>query len=77
MRKKPSMTPAELKEARTRLDFTQEKLAFELGVNRLSVIRWKTRKHRIPSMLTLDVKQLERELCQERDETRLPDPQIP
>jgi DNA-binding XRE family transcriptional regulator len=60
MRKTPSMTPAELKGAREHLDFTQERLAFELGVNRLSVIRWEAGMHRIPPMLTLALKHLAR-----------------
>jgi DNA-binding XRE family transcriptional regulator len=76
MRKKPSLTPAELKEARARLGFSQEKLAFALGVNRLSVVRWEGGLHRIPLMVTLAIKQLERELCELRDETDLLEHQI-
>jgi|HubBroStandDraft_6_1064221.scaffolds.fasta_scaffold1274752_1 DNA-binding XRE family transcriptional regulator len=75
MRKNLRITPAELKEARERLDLTQVELAFELGVNRLSVIRWEAGTHRIPPMLTLAMIQLERELCREQDETHLLEPQ--
>jgi DNA-binding XRE family transcriptional regulator len=53
------MTPDDLKAARARLDFSQERLAFELGVNRLSIVRWETGIHRIPPMLTLAIKYLE------------------
>jgi repressor LexA len=70
------MKPAELKEARARLNFTQEKLAFVLGVNRLSIIRWEAGIHRIPPMLKLAIKQLEREHCKERDKTRLLEPEF-
>lgn len=60
----PGITPAELKKARIRLGFTQEKLAVELGVVRHSVIRWEAGRHKIPHMLELALKQLELErLC--------------
>ena len=45
MAKKLGMRPAELKKARTHLGFTQEQLAIELGVHRLSVIRWEAGIH--------------------------------
>lgn len=61
MTKKLGMKPDELKEFRTRLGFTQEQLAIELGVHRLSIIRWEAGVHKIPPMLTLAMKQLERE----------------
>lgn len=76
MRKKPSLTPAELKSARARLGFSQEKLAFALGVNRLSVVRWEGGLHRIPLMVTLAIKLLERELHELRDEAPLPEYEI-
>jgi transcriptional regulator with XRE-family HTH domain len=56
-----AMTPLELKEARIRLGFTQEKLAVELGVVRKSLNRWEAGKHRIPLMVELALKQLESE----------------
>jgi DNA-binding XRE family transcriptional regulator len=70
------MKPTELKEVRARMGFTQEQLATTLGVHRLSVIRWEAGTHRIPLMLTLALKQLERELYQARDETRLLQTQV-
>jgi DNA-binding transcriptional regulator YiaG len=76
MRKKSSLTPPELKEARARLGLSQEGLAFALGVNRLSVLRWEGGVHRIPAMVTLAIMQLERELCELRDEARLLEHQI-
>jgi DNA-binding XRE family transcriptional regulator len=60
MAKKPGMNPVELKAARARLGFTQEQLAIELNVHRLSVIRWEIGTHRIPFMLNLAIKELER-----------------
>jgi DNA-binding XRE family transcriptional regulator len=65
------MKPIELREARARLCITQTQLATELGVSRLSVIRWEMGHHRIPFMLALALKQLEREHYQTQDETRL------
>jgi DNA-binding XRE family transcriptional regulator len=56
-----AMTPLELKEARISLGFTQEKLAIELGVHRFTVHRWESGEHKIPRMLDLALKQLERE----------------
>jgi DNA-binding XRE family transcriptional regulator len=56
-----AMTPLELKETRIRLGFTQEELAVELGVVRKSLNRWEAGKHRIPLMVKLALKQLERE----------------
>jgi DNA-binding XRE family transcriptional regulator len=58
------MKPRELKEIRERMGFTQEQLATELGVHRLSVLRWEAGAHRIPLMLTLAIKQLETRLLQ-------------
>jgi DNA-binding XRE family transcriptional regulator len=63
MKKKQGMTPTELRKVRIGLNFTQEKLAFELGVVRLSVIRWEAGTHRIPRMLTLALMEIERERC--------------
>jgi repressor LexA len=51
--------PAELKQARARLGFTQEQLASELGVSRLTVVRWETGLCRIPFMISLALKYLE------------------
>jgi DNA-binding XRE family transcriptional regulator len=77
MTKKPGMMkPAELKEARVCLGFTQEQLAIELGVHRLSVIRWEAGMHRIPTMLALAIKQLDREHHPARDETGLLQTQV-
>ena len=76
VRKKPKLTPRELKEARARLNFSQERLAFELGVNRVTVIRWETGVYRIPNMLALALKHLEREDCKEQEETHLLEPQM-
>jgi DNA-binding XRE family transcriptional regulator len=55
------MTPLELKEARSSLGLTQEKLATELGVHRFTVLRWESGEHKIPRMLDLALKQLKRE----------------
>jgi DNA-binding XRE family transcriptional regulator len=76
MTKKPGMKPAELKEARVCLGLTQQQLAIELGVHRLSVIRWEAGRHEIPFMLDLALKQLAREHYQARDETRLRQTQV-
>jgi repressor LexA len=38
----------ELRRLRERLGLTQEQLARELGVHRVSVARWETGEHRIP-----------------------------
>jgi repressor LexA len=54
--------PSELKKARARLGLTQEQLAFELRVSRLSVVRWEAGLHRIPFTVTLAVKYLEKKL---------------
>jgi DNA-binding XRE family transcriptional regulator len=56
----PEMKPIELKDVRARLGLTQEQLAIELGVHRLSVIRWEAGTHRISRMLELAIKELER-----------------
>lgn len=53
MTKKLGMKPAELKEARAGLGLTQEQLATELDVHRLTFIRWEAGTHRIPLILTL------------------------
>jgi DNA-binding XRE family transcriptional regulator len=58
------MKPRELREIRERMGLTQEQLATELGVHRLSVNRWEVGVHRIPLMLTLAIKQLETRLPQ-------------
>jgi DNA-binding XRE family transcriptional regulator len=63
------MKPQELKDVRAFLGFTQERLAIVLGVHRLSVIRWEAGTHRIPFMLTLAMKQLEREHYRVQEET--------
>jgi hypothetical protein len=68
MTKKASMKPAELKEFRVRLGFTQ--------VHRLSVVLWEGGAHRIPPMLTLALKQLEREHHQAPGGTPLLQPQV-
>jgi DNA-binding XRE family transcriptional regulator len=70
------MKPAELKEFRVRLGFTQVQLAIELGVHRLSVVLWEGGAHRIPPMLTLALKQLEREHHQAPGGTPLLQPQV-
>jgi DNA-binding XRE family transcriptional regulator len=70
------MKPTELKEVRAHMGFTQEQLAITLGVHRLSVIRWEGGTHRIPPMLTLALKQLEREFYQAQEETRLQQTQV-
>lgn len=46
------MTAQEIKELRQRLKLTQQELADELGVARLTVIRWETGQKR-PSSLAL------------------------
>jgi DNA-binding XRE family transcriptional regulator len=76
MTKKLGMKPAELKEVRVGLGLTQEQLANELDVHRLTVIRWEAGLHRIPLILTLAMKQLERERYPARDETRLLQTQV-
>jgi transcriptional regulator with XRE-family HTH domain len=66
------MTPLELKEARIRLGLSREKLAVELGVVRQSVTRWENGRSRIPHMLKLALKQLEREHQGEREHYKAP-----
>lgn len=61
------MEPAELKEVRARLGFSQEELAIALGMHRLSVLRWEAGLHKIPLMLKLALRQLEREPQPERE----------
>ena len=56
------MEPAELKKARRRLGLSQEKLAKELHVNRMSVLRWEAGTRRIPFMLELALEMLEQKL---------------
>jgi DNA-binding XRE family transcriptional regulator len=51
--------PVELKQARARLGFTQEQLASELGVSRVSVVRWETGTYKIPFTIVLAVRYLE------------------
>jgi repressor LexA len=60
MTQKPGMKSLELKDIRARLGLTQAQLAIELGVHRLSVIRWEAGLNRIPPMLKLAIKELER-----------------
>jgi DNA-binding XRE family transcriptional regulator len=48
MNKEPPLLPSELKLCRARLGFTQQKLAWELGVSRVSVVRWETGMCKIP-----------------------------
>jgi DNA-binding transcriptional regulator YiaG len=55
------MTPADLRQARNRLGLTQGELAARLGVARVSVTRWETGERRLPSMLILALKELDRE----------------
>jgi DNA-binding transcriptional regulator YiaG len=57
-----NMEPAELKKARRRLGLSQEKLAKELHVNRMSVLRWEAGTRRIPFMLELALEMLEQKL---------------
>jgi DNA-binding XRE family transcriptional regulator len=57
------MKPPELKEVRARLGLTQKQLATELGVHRLSVIRWEAGMHEMPFMLKLAIRELERRLA--------------
>jgi DNA-binding XRE family transcriptional regulator len=61
-------TPGELKQARARLGFTQEQLASELGVSRVSVVRWETGTYKIPFTIVLAVRYLE--CIQVRDKER-------
>ena len=56
-----TMTPAELKVARDKLELTQAALASLLGVHRIAVVRWETGVRKIPSMLRLALKALEQE----------------
>ena len=42
------MTPKQLKDHRTTLTFTQERLAEELGVTRITVNRWENGAQPIP-----------------------------
>ena len=55
------MTPLELRDARISLGFSQKKLAIVLGVHRLFVLRWEAGSHKIPHMLELAIRELERQ----------------
>lgn len=55
------MTPTELKVTRERLGLSQKQLANTLGVHRVSVVRWETGFHKVPPMLVLAMKELERQ----------------
>lgn len=57
-----NMGPAELKKVRLRLGLSQERLAQELHVNRMSVLRWEAGTSRIPFMLDLALQTLEQKL---------------
>jgi DNA-binding XRE family transcriptional regulator len=72
-----AMTIVELKEARRRLGFSQEKLAVVLGVHRFSVLRWERGDHKIPSMLELALKQLAHEQRLRRREVSRIVPEFP
>ena len=64
------MTPAELRRVRLRLGLSQEKLAQELHVNRLSVLRWEGGLSRIPFMFELALQTLEQKIAEGRPETK-------
>jgi transcriptional regulator with XRE-family HTH domain len=53
------MGPAELRKVRLRLGLSQERLAQESNVNRLSILRWEAGTSRIPFMLELALEMLE------------------
>jgi DNA-binding XRE family transcriptional regulator len=65
------LLPSELKHTRTRLGFTQQKLARELGVSRVSVVRWETGLYKIPLTVMLALKYLEHKLFQGREHTSI------
>lgn len=46
------MTPAELKEARQKLGFTQKQLAAEIGTTATTVARWEQEVHPVPLWAT-------------------------
>lgn len=61
------VNPVVLKETRKRLGLTQEQLAIELSVSRVSIIRWEAGTRRIPQMVGLALKQIELELRAENE----------
>jgi DNA-binding XRE family transcriptional regulator len=62
------MKPAELRNIRESLGLTQEQLATELGVHRLSVIRWEAGRHRIRPMLILAIGAIDQRRRKEQEE---------
>jgi DNA-binding XRE family transcriptional regulator len=62
-----SLLPSELKLCRARLGFTQQKLARELGVSRVSVVRWETGICKIPFTVKLALKYLEYKFASGQD----------
>ena len=52
------MKPDELRSIRLSLALTQEELASEFGVHRVSVSRWEAGTHRIPPMVELAIETL-------------------
>jgi DNA-binding XRE family transcriptional regulator len=67
MSKDQLFLPSELKQVRTCLGLTQEQLALELGVSRLSVVRWESGAYKIPFTVGLAVKYLEIKLMAKQD----------
>jgi transcriptional regulator with XRE-family HTH domain len=61
------VNPVVLKETRKRLGLTQEQLAVELSVSRVSIIRWEAGTRRIPRMVGLALKQIELEIQAENE----------
>jgi DNA-binding XRE family transcriptional regulator len=55
------MVSAEFKAIRVHLGLTQEQLAEQLDVHRISVTRWETGVHKISTILEFAIRALERE----------------
>jgi len=53
-------TTPSIRDARTRLELTQQQLADALGVHRVSVARWESGAEEIPQAITLAVEALTR-----------------
>lgn len=64
--------PGELKLFRARLGFTQQKLARELGVSRVSVVRWETGTYKVPYIVKLALQYLEYKLFGRENPSTLP-----
>jgi DNA-binding XRE family transcriptional regulator len=64
-----SLLPSELKLCRVRLGFTQQELAQELRVSRVSVVRWENGMCKIPFTVKLALKYLEYKFNQAREHT--------